>query len=63
MRLVATSGANGQPTYGLYMREDDGALRAFQIQQLTMGQGRVERVTCYFDLSLFDTFGLPRELA
>jgi len=63
MRLVATSGANGQPTYGLYLREEDGALRAFQIQQLTMGQGGVERVTCYFDLSLFDTFGLPRELA
>jgi RNA polymerase sigma-70 factor (ECF subfamily) len=61
MRLLPTSGANRQPAYGLYMRED-GVLRAFQIQQLTLGDGGVERVTCYFDLSLFDTFGLPREL-
>jgi len=63
MRLLPTSGANGQPAYGLYMREEDGVHRAFQIQQLTMGEGGVERVTCYFDLSLFEAFGLPRELA
>jgi len=63
MRLVPTSGANGQPAYALYMREQDGVHRAFQIQQLTVGEGGVERVTCYFDVSLFDSFGLPHELA
>ncbi len=62
MRLVATSGANGQPAYAVYMREQDGVHRAFQIQQLTLAGGGVSAVTTYFDLDLFDAFGLPREL-
>jgi len=62
MRLVATSGANGQPAYAVYMREKDGVHRAFQIQQLTLARGGVSAVTTYFDLDLFDSFGLPREL-
>jgi RNA polymerase sigma-70 factor (ECF subfamily) len=61
MRLVPTT-ANGQPAYGLYMRDDDGRLRAFQLQQLTLGAHGVTRVTAYFDLRLFDLFGLPMEL-
>ena len=61
MRLVPTT-ANGQPAYGLYMRDDDGRLRAFQLQQLTVGPHGVTRVTAYFDLRLFDLFGLPMEL-
>ena len=51
--------ANGQPTYGLYMRDDDGVHRAFQIQQLEIRDGRVAHVVCYFDTSLFARFGLP----
>jgi RNA polymerase sigma-70 factor, ECF subfamily len=61
MRLVPTT-ANGQPAYGLYMRSADGRMRPFQLQQLTIGPNGVERVTAYFDLRLFETFGLPSEL-
>ncbi len=61
MRLVPTT-ANGQPAFGLYMRADDGRMRPFQLQQLTVGPRGVERVTAYFDLTLFETFGLPAEL-
>jgi RNA polymerase sigma-70 factor, ECF subfamily len=62
MRLVATT-ANGQPAYGLYMRSEDGRMLPFQLQQLTVGPHGVERVTAYFDLRLFETFGLPAELS
>jgi RNA polymerase sigma-70 factor, ECF subfamily len=61
MRLVPTT-ANGQPAYGLYMRSEDGRLLPFQLQQLTVGPLGVERVTAYFDVRLFETFGLPAEL-
>jgi RNA polymerase sigma-70 factor, ECF subfamily len=61
MRLLPTT-ANGQPAYGLYMRGEDGRLRAFQLQQLTVGPEGIRRVTAYFDLRLFDLFGLPPEL-
>ena len=55
--------ANGQPAFGLYMRADDGRMRAFHLQQLTVGPQGVERVTAYFDLHLFERFGLPLELS
>ncbi len=61
MRMIPTT-ANGQPAYGLYMRSQDGRMRPFQLQQLTIGPNGVERVTAYFDLRLFETFGLPPEL-
>jgi RNA polymerase sigma-70 factor (ECF subfamily) len=61
MRLVQTT-ANGQPEYGLYMRSEDGRMLPFQLQQLTVGPLGVERVTAYFDVRLFETFGLPAEL-
>jgi RNA polymerase sigma-70 factor, ECF subfamily len=62
MCMVPTS-ANGQPVLALYMRDDDGVHRAFQLQQLTIEDGHVSHVVCYFDTSLFATFGLPGELA
>jgi RNA polymerase sigma-70 factor (ECF subfamily) len=61
MRMVRTS-ANGQPVLALYMREDDGVHRAFQLQQLTIDDGRVSHVVCYFDTDLFATFALPDQL-
>ena len=61
MRMVPTS-ANGQPALALYMRDDDGVHRAFQLQQLTIDGDRVRHVVCYFDTSLFPTFGLPDQL-
>jgi RNA polymerase sigma-70 factor (ECF subfamily) len=61
MRLVPTS-ANGQPAFAVYMRGPDGVHRAFQIQQLTLGGTGVAHVAAYFDLALFETFGLPEVL-
>jgi RNA polymerase sigma-70 factor, ECF subfamily len=61
MRLVSVA-ANGQPAYGLYMRDLDGIHRAFQLQTLSLTDGLVSHVAVFFDLSLFDTFGLPPEL-
>jgi RNA polymerase sigma-70 factor (ECF subfamily) len=61
MRMVRTA-ANGQPVLALYMRGDDGVHRAFQLQQLTVHDGRVAHVACYFDTALFDAFGLPAVL-
>jgi RNA polymerase sigma-70 factor, ECF subfamily len=61
MRMVPTS-ANGQPALALYMRDSDGVHRAFQLQQLTISGDRVTHVVCYFDTSLFATFGLPDQL-
>jgi RNA polymerase sigma-70 factor (ECF subfamily) len=59
MRLVPTSSANGLPVYAMYMREDDGVHRAFQLQQVRVGVDGVEHVVAYFDTTLFAVFGLP----
>jgi RNA polymerase sigma-70 factor, ECF subfamily len=61
MRLVPTS-ANGQPAFGLYMRGDDGGYRPFNLPVLTIRDGAVTHVACFFDLSLFPIFGLPESL-
>jgi RNA polymerase sigma-70 factor, ECF subfamily len=61
MRLVPTS-ANGQPAFGLYMRGDDGVYRPFNLPVLTVRDGAVTHVACFFDLGLFPTFGLPESL-
>ncbi len=58
MLLVPTQ-ANGQPAFGLYMREPDGSHRAFQLHVLTLGPSGVSHATVFFDLDLFATFGLP----
>ncbi|MGC5166720.1 sigma-70 family RNA polymerase sigma factor [Luteimicrobium sp. DT211] len=59
MRLVPAGTANGLPVYGLYMRSDEGAHRAFQLHQVEVGPDGVTRVVAYFDTALFATFGLP----
>jgi RNA polymerase sigma-70 factor (ECF subfamily) len=61
MRMVATS-ANGQPAYGLYMRQPDGEFTPFHLQVLTITDGAVSHVAAFFDLTLFETFGLPATL-
>jgi RNA polymerase sigma-70 factor (ECF subfamily) len=61
MRMVPTR-ANGQPAFGLYMRDHDGVHRAFQIQVLTLGATGVTHVGAFFDTGLFAAFGLPEEL-
>ena len=60
MRLVPTR-ANGQHAYGLYMR-DGQTYRPFNLPVLTLTPAGVSHVTCFFDLRLFRTFGLPESL-
>lgn len=65
MPMIATT-ANGQPAFGLYMRQPDGHFEPFHLQVLqTVGSGddlRVEHVTAFFDARLFARFGLPDRL-
>ena len=61
MPMVATT-ANGQPAYGLYMRQPDGTFAPFHLQVLTLRGGKVEHVAAFFDAELFATFGLPASL-
>jgi RNA polymerase sigma-70 factor (ECF subfamily) len=62
MPMVATS-ANGQPAFGLYMRQPDGSFTPFHLQVLTLdASGKVSHVAAFFDLALFEKFGLPASL-
>jgi RNA polymerase sigma-70 factor (ECF subfamily) len=61
MPMVATT-ANGQPAFGLYMRQPDGTFTPFHLQVLTLTGGRVSHVAAFFDPALFETFGLPDRL-
>jgi RNA polymerase sigma-70 factor (ECF subfamily) len=61
MPMVPTV-ANGQPAYGLYMRNPDGTFRPFHLQVLELDGGRVKHVGAFFDHRLFETFGLPAQL-
>jgi RNA polymerase sigma-70 factor (ECF subfamily) len=61
MRLIPTR-ANGQPAFGLYMLGEDGVHRPFQLHVLSINESGVGHVVCFFDLSLFPTFGLPELL-
>src|SRR5215216_7166249 len=44
--------ANGQPAFGLYMKELDGSYGAFQLQVLTLGSNGVSHVAVFFDTRL-----------
>lgn len=61
MRLVPTL-ANGQPAFGLYVRNDDGSYRPFNLPVLTLSPEGVSYVHCFCDLELFEKFGLPESL-
>jgi len=61
MPMLPTT-ANGQPAYGLYMRTPQGDFAPFQLQVLDLDGDRVRHVTAFFDLSLFEKFGLPGRL-
>ncbi len=60
MRLVPTW-ANGQPAFGLYMRDGE-TYRPFNLPVLTLGPDGITHVACFFDLRLFEKFGLPASL-
>ncbi|MFD0525332.1 sigma-70 family RNA polymerase sigma factor [Paractinoplanes durhamensis] len=53
--------ANGQHGFGLYMRDGD-VYRPFNMPVLTLTKDGVSHVSCFFDLRLFRTFGLPEKL-
>ncbi len=57
-RFVTTA-ANGGPALGMYLRAADGAFRPFCLQVLTATGPVLTHVVSFFDLRLFDTFGLP----
>ncbi len=61
MPMIATT-ANGQPAYGLYMRSADGTFQPFHLQVLELDGGHVKHVGAFFDHSLFEKFGLPKQL-
>jgi RNA polymerase sigma-70 factor (ECF subfamily) len=55
--------ANGQPAFGLYMKQPDGSYEAFQLQVLTVSRSGVTHVSVFFDTTLFARFGLPDTLS
>ncbi|MCW2764528.1 MAG: polymerase, sigma subunit, family [Nocardioides sp.] len=61
MPMIETK-ANGQPAFGLYMRGRDGAFVPFHLQVLDLEGDRVRHVGAFFDVSLFEKFGLPMSL-
>ena len=64
MPLVATR-CNGQPAFGLYMREDgpDGDVyRPFQLHVLDLDAALVRHAVVFFDPAYFVLAGLPAEL-
>ncbi|WP_046471541.1 sigma-70 family RNA polymerase sigma factor [Allosalinactinospora lopnorensis] len=61
-QLLISSAANGQPAFGLYMRDENGAHRAFHLQVLTVTPSGITHVAAFFDTTLFATFGLPEAL-
>ncbi|AZG46397.1 sigma-70 family RNA polymerase sigma factor [Gordonia insulae] len=62
-QILLPTVANGQPAYGLYMKEPDGIHRPFQLQVLDFGaDGKVSYVVAFFSDDLeadFARFGLP----
>jgi RNA polymerase sigma-70 factor (ECF subfamily) len=57
--LLLPTRANGQPAFGLYMRQPGGDYVAFQLHVLSVGPAGVSHAVVFFDLSLFPKFGLP----
>ncbi|GGA60398.1 RNA polymerase sigma factor [Pseudoclavibacter endophyticus] len=57
--LLVPTAANGQPAFGLYMPDEYGVFRAFNLQVLTVTPTGVSHVVAFFDLRLFARFGLP----
>jgi RNA polymerase sigma-70 factor (ECF subfamily) len=61
MRMVPVR-VNGEAGFALYMRDDEGRHRAFQLQVLVLGPGGVEHVVVWFGSEPFVACGLPETL-
>lgn len=57
--LLVPTAANRQPAFGLYMPDERGVHRAFNLQVLTVTPAGISHVVAFFDLRLFARFGLP----
>lgn len=60
-RMVPTR-ANGQPAVAEYRLGADGRYHGEGIQVLDVAEGKVARITVFFDTDLFRVFGLPATL-
>jgi RNA polymerase sigma-70 factor, ECF subfamily len=60
-KMVSTA-ANGQPAFGVYMRDSKGLHRAHGVQVLTVSGSRVVRVVSFNQPDLLAMFGLPPAL-
>ncbi len=61
-RVVATR-ANGQPAFGLYLRDPQCPIaHASGILVLTLAGERIAALTAFHDTAVFPFFGLPRRL-
>ena len=58
LRLVPVR-ANGQPAFAVYLLEEDGDWHAFQLHVLSVGRAGINHVAAFFDVSLYERFGLP----
>ena len=61
MPMLRTT-ANGQPAFGLYMRQPDGTFRPFHLQVLDLDGEHVRHVGAFFEEGTFERFGLPEML-
>ncbi|MEV0144174.1 MULTISPECIES: sigma-70 family RNA polymerase sigma factor [unclassified Nonomuraea] len=60
LRLVPIA-ANGQPSFAVYFRQGD-TYHAFSLMVLTLAADGIRHVGMFFDVGLFDPFGLPHSL-
>ncbi|HEV3361817.1 MAG TPA: sigma-70 family RNA polymerase sigma factor [Pseudonocardiaceae bacterium] len=59
--MMTRTEANGQVAGAQYLLDNDtGEHTAFSLHVLTFDADRIAHVTVFFDLSLFEVFGLPR---
>ncbi|TDC55803.1 sigma-70 family RNA polymerase sigma factor [Actinomadura sp. KC345] len=61
IRMVPAS-ANGQPAFGMYMRDEEGVHRPYHLQVLSVTDDGVAHVSVFFDTTLFPVFGLAERL-
>jgi RNA polymerase sigma-70 factor, ECF subfamily len=60
LRLVPV-GANGQPAFAVYQRDEGGAYHAYAVTVPTVTRTGIARIVTFFNPGLFGSFGLPRE--
>lgn len=54
--------ANGQPAAGMYLRDEGGTYRPFQLCVVDIADGQITQVVGFFEPRAFEQAGLPAEL-